>query len=102
MKNLKNLEQLQQLHELIVKQATGSPSRLARFMQVSERKIYQFVEYLKDLDAPVSYSKRHKTYYYTGDFKLEISLSVKVSRNGEVRDVFKGSYFLPSKREVAA
>ena len=102
MKNLKNLERLQQLHELIVKQATGSPPQIAHLMQVSERKIYQLVEQLKDIGAPITYSKRHKTYFYTEDFELKISLSVTVSRNGEIAEIFDGSYFLPRQAETAA
>ncbi|RAV29509.1 DNA-binding protein [Sinomicrobium soli] len=94
MKNLKNLERLQQLHQLIAREATGSPTQLARLMQISERKVYQLIEQLKDIEAPVSYSRVHKTYFYEDDFDLKVTVSVRVLRDNELTEIFGGSYFL--------
>ncbi|SFW42012.1 hypothetical protein SAMN02927921_01596 [Sinomicrobium oceani] len=97
MNNLKNLERLQQLHRLIVKEATGSPPQLARLMQISERKVYQLIEQLKDIEAPVSYSRAHKTYFYEDDFDLQVTVSVTVLKDNELTEIFGGSYFISGK-----
>ncbi len=92
MKTIKNLERLQQLHELIEKECTGSPGELANKLNISERSVYLLVEQLRDFNALVTYNRGRKTYYYEEDFKLAIGISVSVSSNGGVTDIFAGSY----------
>lgn|SRR5690606_37078640 len=97
MKNLKNLERLQQLHQRIVQENTGTPKELANFMNISERSLYKLIEQLKDLTAPICYNRISNTYFYNGDFELQISISVTALSNDEVIQVFGGSYFLKKK-----
>lgn len=94
MKNIKHLERLQQLHQRIEQANTGTPKELANFMNISERLLYSLIEELKDISAPVYYSRSLKTYHYTDDFKLQISISVTALSNNEVIQLFGGSYFL--------
>ncbi|WP_445737410.1 HTH domain-containing protein [Mariniflexile sp.] len=94
MKNLKNLERLQQLHQRIVQENTGTPKELSTLMNISERALYKLIEQLKDLTAPICYNRCSNTYYYNGDFELEINISVTALSNNEVIKVFGGSYFL--------
>lgn len=97
MKNLKNLERLQQLHQRIVQENTGTPKELANFMNISERSLYKLIEQLKDLTAPICYNRISNTYFYNGDFELQVSISVTALSNDEVIQVFGGSYFLKKK-----
>jgi transcriptional antiterminator len=97
MKNLKNLERLQQLHQRIVQENTGTPKELANFMNISERSLYKLIEQLKDLTAPICYNRTSNTYFYNGDFELQISISVTALSNNEIIQVFGGSYFLLKK-----
>ena len=94
MKSLKHLERLQQLHQRIEQENTGTPKELAKFMRISERSLYNLIEELKDINAPVCYNRNLKTYYYEGDFKLEISISIRALSDNEVLQLFGGSYFL--------
>jgi len=94
MKNLKTLERLQQLHQRIAQENTGSPKELAKFMNISERSLYKLIEHLKDLTAPICYNRINNTYYYTGDFELQINISVTALSNNEIIQLFGGSYFL--------
>lgn len=102
MKNIKNLERLQQLHILITNENTGTPKELANQMYISERKVYQLIEELKDLNASICYSRSRKTYYYDDDFKLMINISVTVLSNNEVTEIFGGGYFLKKKPSLQA
>ncbi len=79
MKKIKHLERLEQLHLRIEQANTGTPKELAKFMHISERSLYNLIEELRDLNAPVCYNRNLKTYYYNGDFKLEINISIKVT-----------------------
>ena len=94
MKNLKNLERLQQLHQRIVQENTGTPKELANFMNISERSLYKLIEQLKDLTAPICYDRKSNTYFYDGDFELQINISVTALSKDDVIQVFGGSYFL--------
>ncbi|WP_308991820.1 HTH domain-containing protein [Mariniflexile litorale] len=94
MKNLKNLERLQQLHQRISQENTGAPKELADYMNISERSLYKLMEQLKDLTAPISYNRLTNTYYYDGDFELQVNISVTALSNNEIIQVFGGSYFL--------
>jgi len=94
MKNIKHLERLQQLHQRIEQENTGTPKELARFMNISERLLYNLIEELKDIGAPIHYNRSLKTYYYSDDFKLQIKISVTALNNNEVIQLFGGTYFL--------
>ncbi|GAA3657494.1 HTH domain-containing protein [Flavivirga jejuensis] len=94
MKSIKQLERLQQLHQRIEQENTGTPKELAQFMSISERLLYNLIEELKDISAPVCYNRSLKTYYYNDDFKLQINISVTALSNNEVLQLFGGSYFL--------
>jgi hypothetical protein len=93
MKSLKNLERLQQLHQRISQENTGTPKELAKFMKISERTLYKLLEQLKDLTAPICYNRTSNTYFYEGDFELQINISVTALSKNETIEVFGGSYF---------
>ena len=93
MKNIKNLERLQQVHQRIMQENTGSPNELARHLNISKRLIFILIEQLKDINAPVCYSRSRKTYYYHDDFELKISISITALSNNESTELFGGSYF---------
>mgnify|MGYP000602916213 CR=1 FL=1 len=63
-------------------------------MNISERSLYTLIERLKDVNAPICYNRNTKTYYYSDDFELRISISITALTNNEVLQLFGGSYFL--------
>ena len=97
MKNLKTLERLQQLHNLITSENTGTPKDLANLMLISERRVHHLIEELKEINAPISYSRKNKTYCYEENFDLKITISVTVMNKNEVTQIFGGSYFVKPK-----
>lgn len=97
MKNLKTLERLQQLHQRILQENTGTPKELAGHMNISVRSLYKLIEYLKDLKAPIRYDRVCSTYHYYEDFELQVRISVTALSDGEIIEVFGGSYFIKIK-----
>ncbi len=102
MKNIKNLERLQQLHNLILHEKTGTPKELARLMGISQRSVHMLLDQLKDYGAKIRYSRSRKTYCYTDDFDLKVTVSISVLSGNEITNIFGGSYFLQNKSFVAS
>ncbi|MBK5209683.1 MAG: HTH domain-containing protein [Flavobacteriaceae bacterium] len=94
MKTLKQLERLRKAHKLIQQEKTGSPSEFANKLDVSERQVYKIIDYLKEIDAPIIYNRKIKTYYYTTSFDLLVNVSVQVLIENEVRNIYAGTTFL--------
>ncbi len=94
MKTLKQLERLRKAHKLIQHQNTGAPKEFASKLHISERELYRILEYLKEVDAMVSFSRNANSYYYSDDFDLLVNISVKVLVNQEVKTIYAGSTIL--------
>jgi len=71
MKHYLNL--LLQLDQFIRQKGTGSPPEFARKMGISERSLYEYLKVLKDLGAPVKWSRQDKSYYYSSEGQFRIS-----------------------------
>ncbi|MDR0834233.1 MAG: helix-turn-helix domain-containing protein [Candidatus Symbiothrix sp.] len=68
----KQIELLQRLHKCIQQSHTGTPEELAKYLRLSTRRLRDILEELKLLGAPIEYSRRAETYYYSTGFELEI------------------------------
>jgi predicted DNA-binding transcriptional regulator YafY len=62
-----HFNRLGHLNQLIRKKSTGSPTELAKKMNVSERTTFEYLEILKSLGADIKYSRTRRSYYYTED-----------------------------------
>ena len=71
MKQYLNL--LLRLDQLIRQKGTGSPPVFARKMGISERSLYEYLKVLKDLGAPIKWSRLEQSYYYSVQGKFFIS-----------------------------
>ena len=73
MKHYLNL--LLQLDQYIRQKGTGCPPEFARKMGISERSLYEYLKVLKDLGAPIKWSRQDKSYYYSIEGQFRISFS---------------------------
>jgi len=73
----KYFNRLQSLDHLIRIKGTGSPKHLAKRLNISERSIYEYIEVLRTLDAPVRYCKFRQSYYYENDGRLHLKFLEK-------------------------
>lgn len=71
MKHYLNL--LLRLDLFIRQKGTGSPPEFARKMGISERSLYEYLRVLKDLGAPIKWSRQERSYYYTVEGQFRIS-----------------------------
>jgi hypothetical protein len=85
------------MHRLIQAETTGCPEQFAQKLHLSRRQLYNELERLKELDAPIKYCKKKTSFYYTQDFDLELHYSLKTIKGDEIRKIFGGSYFCAMK-----
>ena len=67
------LSLLLRLDQFIRQKGTGSPPEFARKMGISERSLYEYLKVLKDLGAPIRFSRQDHSYYYEIDGQFHIS-----------------------------
>ncbi|MGW8122725.1 hypothetical protein ACV07N_08690 [Roseivirga echinicomitans] len=86
---LKQAERIQRIHELIRRKATGSPKELASRLGISERQLYNLLDLMKQLGAPIVYSITLCSYHYEHEVTWSIGFSsldqnsmVKINANG--------------------
>lgn len=61
---LKQKERIERLHQLIRLNATGTPKECAQKLGISERQLYNIIELMKELGAPIIYSMQAGAYQY--------------------------------------
>ncbi len=94
MKTLKQLERLSKAHKLIKQGNTGSPTEFSSRLHISERELYRMLEYLREMDAQISFSRSSNSYFYTDDFDLLVNVSVQALVNQELITIYAGSTIL--------
>ena len=57
---------------LIKIKGTGTPDEMAKKLGISQRTLFNYLNYLKALGAPINYCKNRKSYYYDYDVKFFI------------------------------
>jgi|JI10StandDraft_1071094.scaffolds.fasta_scaffold281025_2 hypothetical protein len=94
MKTIKQIERLREVHELIKLHKTGTPEFFANKLHISERQLYNCLEHLKEMDAPIQYDRKTHTYFYSESFDLLVNVTVQVMVQNELRDIYAGFVYL--------
>lgn len=71
---------LKRLHQLIYEERTGSPDLLAAKLCVSISQLFNYIEEMKVIGAPIAYDENRKTFYYVIDYEMDFEM-VSVSQN---------------------
>lgn len=61
------------------RKATGTPKQLAQKLEISERQLYNLIDLMRDLGAPVRYSQSSQSYLYTKDVDWSFGFKQKVA-----------------------
>jgi predicted DNA-binding transcriptional regulator YafY len=67
------LHRLIRLDYLIHLKATGKPADCAHRIGISERSLYDYLKLLKEMGAPIKFSRNRGTYYYNEEGRFRIS-----------------------------
>lgn len=71
------LHRLIRLDYLIHLKATGKPADCAHKIGISERSLYDYLKILKEMGAPIKFSRNRGTYYYNEEGRFRISFISK-------------------------
>lgn len=68
----KIIERFEKIDYLIAKKGTGNPLTFAKRVGISESTLYEYLNELKEMGAPILYNKYKETYFYyeNGRFKI--------------------------------
>lgn len=77
MTTIQILNLLERMDQLIRLRATGTPSQFAQKIELSKSMLYIYLDLLRDLGAPIQYSKSEKTYFYA----YKVTLHLKYKKN---------------------
>ena len=92
---IKQIERIKKIHQLISSEKTGTPIVFARKLSLSRSQLYNELEVIKELDAPLKYCKRRESFYYETSFELILNYSLKIIKDDESKEIFGGSNFCP-------
>jgi DNA-binding IclR family transcriptional regulator len=59
------INRFRKVDDLIRRKATGTPAQLAEKLDIAESTLYQFLNVMKDLGAPIYYDKIRQSYCYS-------------------------------------
>ena len=90
MKAFEQLERLKQMNRLIRDEKTGTPEEFAISLGVSSSHLYRCIDEIKELGAPINFSRSRKTYYYEYDFEMKVSYSIQLITEQTAKKVFGG------------
>ncbi len=69
---IEKLKMIERLDQLIRMQATGSPTKLAERLGVARSTVYEVIDCMRSIGAPIQYDKKKQSFYYSSNEKLFI------------------------------
>jgi predicted DNA-binding transcriptional regulator YafY len=66
------INRLKSIDCLIQMQNTGNARELAERLEITERSVYNYLNLMKNMGAPITFSSYHQSYVYEGDGKFFI------------------------------
>lgn len=79
------IDRLSRMHQLIKREATGTPDEFAKRFNIKRRQLYNILDEFKDYGAEIRYDSIKKSYYYTNDFEVLVEVSMMpLSKNERV------------------
>lgn len=87
---IKQMERINTIHQLISAERTGSPTTFAKKIGLSRSQLYNMLDFIKDLDAPVRYCKKRESFYYESSYELILNYSLKTITCDELKEIYGG------------
>lgn len=90
MKLITTLQTIQRIDQLVRLKATGTPTQLAKRIKLSERSIYNIVDTMKIMGAPIYYNKSRRSYCYEKDVQFKFGF---YCQDNEVKNLTGGTEY---------
>ena len=75
---------------LVRRRATGSPNQLAERLGISVRSVYNLIEQMKEMGAPIQYCRNTSTYCYEYPVHFEVGFQ-NINQNTVLNKIVGGS-----------
>ncbi|OXA84082.1 hypothetical protein B0A66_21570 [Flavobacterium hercynium] len=92
---IKQMERINTIHQLISAERTGSPTTFAKKIGLSRSQLYNMLDFIKELDAPVRYCKKRESFYYESSYELILNYSLKTITCDELKEIYGGFHLRP-------
>jgi hypothetical protein len=78
------------MNRLIKEEKTETPEEFATRLGVSSSHRYRCIDEIKELGAPINFSRSRKTYYCEIDFEMKVSYSIQLITEQTAKKVIGG------------
>lgn len=98
MRFIEKLQVIERVDGLIRRKATGTADELSTKLGVSRRTVYEIINVMKKMDAPIDYCPNRKSFYYRYECDLSIGFvsndKIKGGKTKNIQDFFCNAVFL--------
>jgi Predicted transcriptional regulator len=70
------IDRLNRMHQLIKREATGTPDEFAGRFNIRRRQLYNILDEFKGYGAEICYSRVKNSFYYENGFEVFVKISV--------------------------
>lgn len=84
------IERIERIHDLIEHKRTGAPDQFARKLGISKSMLYLILKELKDLGAPIVYSKYRSSFMYRYPVEFKFGFTSDQLTEEELRQTAAG------------
>jgi hypothetical protein len=74
---IQKLELIERVDALIRRKATGCPTELSNKLTISKRNVFNIINTMKDLGAPIRFCKHMNSYYYEEKVTFSFGFNVR-------------------------
>ena len=75
------IKRIEEVHKLIEKKETGDVNVFAKKLNISKQNLFDILDELKELGAPIEYDSLARSYFYTEKCRLHIEFDIKTLNN---------------------
>lgn len=87
---IKYLDRLKRINELVRANKTGLPKELSQKLGISVSHLHRCINEMKEMGVPIDFCRHSNTYYYSKEFDLRVSYSIKLVSEEECRQISGG------------
>ena len=86
---LKYIERIKAMDQLIQMKATGTAEEFAGKLNISRSTLMEYIDVLKQMEAPIAFDRFRNTYYYLFPCKLKIGYEGKKLTDDDLLQINK-------------
>ena len=93
MKLFELTERVNNIDHLLKAEATGDPESFAEKLGIRKRQLFNILDELKLMGAPICYDITRHTYYYSKPYRMHVGIELVELSNGYLKNVNGGNFF---------